>query len=121
MSDLPESLERYLMAWNERDPTEVAGRLAASVTPDVLFVDPAHQLVGPDAIEAMIIEARTGPLPDADYVLASGIDGRDRRFRYRWEFRVGDEVVMPGMDVTTVDDAGRIERIDGLFGDIPEA
>jgi hypothetical protein len=121
MTDVPESFARYLEAWNERDPTKVADHLAGSLTTDVVFADPANHKVGRVDIEAMIVEARTGSLPDADYVLSSGIDGHHRRFRYRWQVKVGDEVLVDGMDVTTVDDAGRIERIDGFFGDFPDA
>ena len=121
MTTPPDSFVHYLAAWNERDVSRIAGHLAASVTDDVEFVDPANQVIGPAAIEAMMVEARTGPMPDADYVIASGIDGHNRRYRYRWEVQVAGEVLVTGMDVTTVDEAGRIERIDGFFGDFPSA
>ena len=121
MADTPDSFEHYLAAWNERDVSRVGAHLAASVTDDVVFADPANYVVGPAAIEAMIVEARTASMPAAEYVIASGVDGHNRRYRYRWEVQVDGEVVMPGMDVTTVDAQGRIERIDGFFGDFPEA
>lgn len=121
MTEIPESFDHYFAAWNDRDVSKIAAHLAAAVTDDVVFADPANYKVGPAEIEAMIIEARTGPMPDTDYLVVSGVDGHNRRFRYRWEARVGDEVLMPGMDVTTVDESGRIERIDGFFGDFPEA
>lgn len=116
-----EHLASYSAAWNTRDTSEVAGLLAGAVTDDVVFADPAHYVVGPAAIEAMIVESRAGDLADADYVIVSGLDSHNRRFRYLWEVRVAGEVLLTGMDVTTVDESGRIERIDGFFGDVPDA
>ncbi len=63
----------------------------------------------------MIREARVS-LPEAEYAVVTGIDGHNRRYRYRWEVRRPSEPPIPGMDVTTVNEAGRIERIDGFFG-----
>ena len=116
MTAVPESFTHYNAAWNERDPERIRGHLDKSVTHDVLFVDPAHTTVGPDALEAMIREARAA-MPTGEYRLVSGIDGHNRRYRYRWEVHRDGQLLMPGMDVTTVDDNGRIERIDGFFGD----
>lgn len=115
----PRSLTEYLAAWNEREPDAIRSHLERSVTPDVVFVDPANQVTGIDAVERMIREART-EAPDAIYELASGVDGHNRRYRYRWAVRLDEATVVPGMDVTTVDPAGRIERIDGFFGDFPD-
>jgi nuclear transport factor 2 (NTF2) superfamily protein len=115
---VPPSLLRYNQAWNERDPERIVGHLSMAVSDDVLFVDPAHTTIGRHALASMIRTAREA-MPDATYQLASGIDGHNRRFRYRWVADLGDGVPLPGMDVTTVDDDGRIERIDGFFGDFP--
>ena len=118
-SPIPESFGHYLAAWNEPDPDRVRGHLDRCVAGEVLFVDPANTTVGPVALEALIREAKAA-MPDAVYALASGIDGHHRRFRYRWEVRVGGDVI-PGMDVVTVDEQERIERIDGFFGDFASA
>jgi hypothetical protein len=83
----------------------------------VLFVDPANQVTGMDAIEKLIDEAHAAM--DAEYVRVSGIDGPNRRYRYRWEVRRKGAAPIPGMDVATLNEAGRIERIDGFFGDFP--
>jgi hypothetical protein len=112
MTDVPDSFAHYLAAWNEPDTTSIRAHLDRAVTADVLFVDPAHTTVDIDELEAMIHEARLG-MPTADYRVVSEIDGHNRRYRYRWEVWVGDELLMPGMDVTTVDDEDRIIRVDG--------
>lgn len=116
----PASFTEYLAAWNERDPDAIRAHLERSVTSDVIFVDPVNQVTGIDAVERLIRDARAMS-PDANYQLASGVDGHNRRYRYRWEVRFDETTVVPGMDVTTVDSTGRIERIDGFFGDFPAA
>ena len=113
MATQPDAFAHYLAAWNERDLERIGEHLARAVADNVLFVDPTHTTVGPAALEAIIRETRTS-LPLADYALVTGIDGHDRRYRYRWEVRRPGEPPIPGMDVTTVNEAGRIERIDGL-------
>ena len=117
MGAIPESFGHYLAAWNEHDPEKIRDHLAAALADGALFVDPAHQVAGIDAIEAMIREARSAM--DAEYAVVTAIDGHNRRYRYRWEVRRQGHPPIPGMDVTTIDEAGRIERIDGFFGDFP--
>ena len=118
MSDIPESFLYYLAAWNEADTTRIRAHLDRAVAADVLFVDPANTSRGPDELEAMIVSARK-ERPTAEYLRTSGVDGYNRRYRYEWEVRIDGKVVMPGMDVTTVDADGRIVQIDGFFGVLP--
>lgn len=116
---VPESFAHYLAAWNERDPERIRAHLDRSVAPEVVFADPANHTVGPDALEAMIRDARR-ELPEAEYRLASGIDGgHDRRYRYRWEVWIAGALAVTGMDCTTIDEEGLITRLDGFFGDFP--
>ena len=118
MSEIPESFFHYLAAWNEPDVSQVRGHLERSVAPEVLFVDPANTTRGIDALEKMIVEARH-ERPTASYHRTSGVDGHNLRYRYLWEVRVDGKHLIPGMDVTTTDDAGRIVQIDGFFGEFP--
>ncbi|GFH37277.1 nuclear transport factor 2 family protein [Streptomyces pacificus] len=116
----PEAFTHYLAAWNEQDLDRIRGHLDLAASEDVLFVDPANTTVGLDQLENMIRDARA-KMPGATYDRVSGVDGHNRRYRYRWEVRIDGRVTVDGMDVTTVDTSGRIERIDGFFGDIPAA
>jgi hypothetical protein len=116
---VPASFAHYLAAWNEPDVAQIRSHLDRSVTPDVVFADPANHTVGVDALEAMIRQARI-EIPTAEYVQTTAVDGgHDRRYRYRWEVRVDGVTVVTGMDCTAVDANGRIERLDGFFGDFP--
>lgn len=105
MNDVPDSFGHYLAAWNERDVERIRSHLVLAVREDVLFIDPANTTVGIDALEAMIRNARAAM--DADYQLASGIDGHHLRYRYRWEVRRDGQPPISGMD-----DDGRRRRAD---------
>ncbi len=116
MMELPRSLFVYRDAWNTLDSQEIRPLLEESLDPNCLFVDPAHVCNGIGEIESMIREFRAG-FPTSTYELASGIDGHNRRYRYRWTARLDNSTTVDGMDVTTVTTSGLIERIDGFFGD----
>jgi hypothetical protein len=118
MSDIPESLHHYLAAWNEPDTTRVRAHLERSVSPDVLFVDPANTTRGLDELEEMIVNARQ-ERPNAAYLRASGVDGHNRRYRYAWEVHIDGKLAVAGMDVTHIDADGRIVEIEGFFGELP--
>ena len=118
MSDIPESFFHYLAAWNEGDTGRIRAHLEKSVSPRVLFVDPANTTRGIDALESMIVRARE-ERPTATYLRTSGVDGHNRRYRYQWEVRVDGKHLLPGMDVTTIDETGAIVQIDGFFGEFP--
>jgi hypothetical protein len=119
MTQIPPTFALYLAAWNEPDPERIRGHLEKSVTPSVVFADPANHTVGLDELEAMIRAAHKD-LPDAEYRRVSGIDGgHDGRYRYRWEVWIDGALAVEGMDCTTVDRDGRITRLDGFFGDFP--
>ena len=119
MTPVPDSFVHYLAAWNEPHAELIRAHLDRSVAPQVVFADPANDTVGLDALEAMIRTARQ-ELPDAEYRRVSGVDGgHDRRYRYRWEVWINGTVAVQGMDCTTVDERGLIERLDGFFGEFP--
>jgi len=105
--------------WNETDPGAVRGHLEQAVADDVLFVDPLNVTRGHDEMEAMVLELRREQ-PTARFDLASDYDGHHGRYRYRWNMYVDDALTVEGFDVTTVNDDGLIERIDGFFGALAE-
>lgn len=115
---IPESFANYLAAWNEPDIGRIRSHLDGAVAPDVLFVDPANTTRGIDELQKMIVDARH-ERPTASYHRTSGVDGHNLRYRYLWEVRLDGKPLIPGMDVTTTDEAGRIVRIDGFFGEFP--
>ena len=73
---------------------------------------------GLDEFEANVhaVQAR---IPGADYRRSSGVDGHHGLYRYHWEIWRGEELLLPGVDVTEVDASGRVRRVLGFFGPIP--
>lgn len=59
--------------------------------------------------------------PQAICERKSGVDGHHQRFRYQWNVRQGDEILVTGFDVTSVDAAGLVVRVDGFFGPFADA
>ncbi len=118
MSDVPAVLQTYFQMWNERDLDRAFELLTASVTDDVLFVDPRDFHVGRAAMERNV-ERFNRELPTARITFASGVDGHHNRYRYAWHIHRDDELLLEGFDVSTLSPDGRIERVDGFFGPLP--
>ena len=115
----PESLDHMLAAWNEADPASVRGHLDRALAPDVEFVDPSIVTNGIDEFEANV-HAVHDRVPGAEYVRTSGVDSHHDLYRYSWEIRARGRVLLQGFDVTEVDGGGRVKRVLGFFGPLPE-
>ena len=61
-----------------------------------------------------------GRLPGASYARTGGVDGHHGLYRYHWEIRREGELLLPGFDVTAVDATGRVLRVLGFFGPMPD-
>lgn len=115
----PASLKAMLAAWNETDPAKVRGHLEAALSPGVWFVDPANDVTGLDAFEEMVHALRTKH-PGVVSARTSGLDVHHNRYRYTWRVTLPDGQFLDGMDVTTLDEDGKVLRVDGFFGPIPK-
>ena len=115
MTDVTESLDQMLAAWNERDPGKVRAHLDRALAPQVRFVDPSVDLVGVDAFETNIHQVHE-QLPGATYSRTSEIDHHHNHHRYHWDIRSGGDLILAGFDVTTTNDHGRVEQVIGFFG-----
>ena len=120
MRNLPEAFDHYLQMWNERDPDLVRGHLDRAVSEDVIFADPRDFHVGRDELHRNTTRFRRA-FPDADLSITSGVDSQHDRYRYEWRIADGDNVILDGFDVATINPDGLIERVDGFFGPLPEA
>jgi hypothetical protein len=113
---MPAPLVSYWTAWNEAGFDAVPGLLAAAVTANVVWNDPRDSFVGIAELEAAVLRLRTAK-PDYRFVIASEIDHHHGRFRYRWDMRRRERVLMEGLDIVTLDPgSGLIARVDGFFG-----
>ena len=116
----PESFDHMLAAWNERDPAKVRGHLDKALAPHVEFIDPSVVTNGIDEFEANVHEVKAG-LPGARYSRTSGVDSHHRLHRYNWEISRDGDVLLSGFDVTEVDEQGKVTRVLGFFGPLPDA
>jgi hypothetical protein len=114
-----ESLDHMMAAWNERDPERVRAHLEKALSPEVVFIDPSIVTHGIDEFEANVHEVH-GRFPGADYRRASGVDRHHNVVRYAWEIHRNGERVLAGFDVTELDEEGRVARVLGFFGALPE-
>jgi len=119
MPQHPESLDHMLAAWNEREPERVRAHLEKALSPEVVFIDPSVLTHGIDEFEANVHEVQ-GRLPGASYRRASGVDLHHNVVRYAWEIHRDGQLVLPGFDVTELDEEGRVLRVLGFFGPLPE-
>lgn len=120
MPAYPESFDHMLAAWNEPDSARVRAHLEKALAPDVEFIDPSIVTRGIDEFEANV-HAVQERLPGAEYRRASGVDSHHTLHRYAWEIRKDGELLLPGFDVAEVDDEGRVRRVLGFFGPLPDA
>lgn len=114
--EMPTALIAYWSAWNEDDLAAIPDHLATAVTDDVIWNDPRDSFVGIDALEQNMRELKTAK-PAYRFRIASEIDAHNDRLRYRWNMIKGHRTLMEGLDVVTLHRSGRIERVDGFFGD----
>lgn len=119
MSEQHESLDHMLAAWNETDPDKIRGHLDQALAPEVVFADPDNFTTGIDEFEAMVRRFRK-QWPNGKSERTSGFNFHHNRYRYRWLVTVAEGQALPGMDVTEVNDAGMVVRVDGFFGSIPK-
>ena len=115
----PESFDHMLAAWNERDPAKVRGHLEKALAPTVEFIDPSVVARGLDEFEANVHEVKAS-LPGAEYSRTSGVDGHHRLHRYTWQITRDGDVLLRGFDVTEVDEHGKVTRVLGFFGPLPD-
>ena len=120
MNEYERHIKAVLGAWNTTSATEQADIAAKSLEHNLHFVDPNHNIIGRQAFLDMVkvVQAR---LPGAVYSHESEIGFQNNFCRYHWAIRVKGETVMTGFDVTEVNDAGRLVKIIGFFGELERA
>ena len=115
---VPAVFDRYMAMWNEPDLESLAPYIEESCSEDVVFADPNEYTVGRSDLVVMAARVKQG-IPGAIYRRTSGVDVQHRRYRYLWEIEFNGQIVMRGMDVSTLNEEGLIERIAGFFTPAP--
>lgn len=120
MSGYMQSLEKMMAVWNTTDSAEKRALVDDALEHNVHFVDPNHNIIGREAFLKMV-DLVQAEIPGADYGRASEVDVQNNFCRYHWAIHLNDELIMPGFDVTEVNDAGKIVKVIGFFGRLERA
>lgn len=118
MNEYPSSFDSMLAAWNELDLEKVRHHLDQALSPDVSFIDPSIVTQGIAEFEQNVRHFRT-KYPDVRCIRTSGVDSHHNLYRYNWEIRRGDALLITGFDVVEVDAQGRVAKVMGFFGPLP--
>jgi hypothetical protein len=111
--------DRYLAAWNERDPAARRAHVAGVFAPDASYLDPIMRGSGVDGIDAMIAAAQQ-QFPGCRFALHGTPDGHNDVVRFSWALAPhgapADAAPLAiGTDVATVDAEGRLVRVIGFL------
>ncbi len=118
MNLYPQSFDHMLAAWNELDLEKIRLHLDQALAPSVSFIDPSIVTHGIAEFEQNVRHFRT-KYPDAVCLRTSGVDSHHNLYRYTWEIRRGEALLVPGFDVVEVDENERVARVLGFFGPLP--
>ncbi len=117
MAPYEENFDKMFTVWNTTNETEKAALVEAALEHNVHFVDPNHNIIGRDAFLSMV-KSTQDRIPGAVYARASEIGFQNNFCRYHWAIHKDDKLLMSGFDVTEVNDAGKIVKIIGFFGEL---
>jgi len=117
MAGYMDNLNNMMAIWNTSDADE-KGRLAeVALEHNLHFVDPNHNIIGREAFLKMVDQVQS-EIPGAVYSRASEVDTQNNHSRYHWAIHMNGQLIMPGFDVTEVNDAGKIVKVIGFFQEI---
>jgi hypothetical protein len=118
--DLTTVIGTYLAAWSEADPGRRAAPIERVWAADGRLIDPPMAGEGYDGIGEMAA-ALQSQFPGHYFRRASGIDTHHDVLRFAWELVSPDgTVTLAGLDVGELAADGRLRRISGFFGPLPE-
>ena len=120
MSDVTMIVDTYLAAWNETD-AKARGRLIEKAwAPDGRYVDPLLAADGHVAISEMTAAVHS-KFPGHRFRRTSGVDAHNGHVRFGWELAAPDgAITVAGVDIGEIGADGRLARITGFFGPLPE-
>jgi hypothetical protein len=119
MTDLSTVVDSWLEAYAEPDMERRTKLIEQAWSPEGRLVDPPLEGTGYSGL------SEAADLVNTHYAghtfrRVTGIDVHHEFARYGWEL-VGPEgtVAVAGIDIAEIDDAGRLRKVTGFFGDMP--
>ena len=120
-SDVTTIVDGYLDAYGEPDERRRADLISAVWAEDGRLIDPPLTGERHDGIAGMAA-ALQHQFPGHRFRRTSGVDAHHDHLRFAWELvSPGGEVVLAGMDAGELAPDGRLRRITGFFGELPNA
>lgn len=120
MSDVTTIVDTYLAAWNETDGKARARLIEQAWARDGRYVDPLLAADGHAAIGEMVAAVHS-KFPGHRFRRTSGVDAHNGHVRFGWELAAPDgAITVAGVDVGEIGADGRLARITGFFGPLPE-
>jgi hypothetical protein len=120
MNDIDLLVDRYLAAWNEVDAEARRELIAATFTEQVTYIDPLTEITG-RALLNTVIEAARAQFAGLVFSRGGAVDAHHDVARFTWGLGLpGEEPVVVGFDVVTIDD-GRISQVHGFLDKVPVA
>ena len=117
MDEKTKCLEMMMTIWNTEDEAEVRRLTHEALEHNVHFVDPNHNILGREAFVAMVRHVQA-LIPGAAYTRTSEIDIQNNFCRYHWAVHHNNALVMAGFDVSEINDAGKVVKVIGFFGEL---
>ncbi len=120
MTTISTTIDTLFAMWNEENPDRRAKLVAAVWADDGQLVDPPLDGSGHAGINDMVAAVQ-GQFPGHRFRRTTAIDAHHDTLRYGWELVEPDgTVVAVGLDVGQVADDGRLRRVNGFLGPLPE-
>jgi hypothetical protein len=120
MTDAITTVDTYLAMWNETDAAKRAELVEQAWSEDGRYLDPVLEAEGHAALSEMVAAVHDR-FPGHRFERVSGVDRHHDQVRFAWALAGPDgTVAVAGIDVGELDGDGRLARITGFFGDLPE-
>jgi SnoaL-like domain len=113
------TIDAYFAMLNEPDAGRRAALAEAAWADDCAYFDPLLEAHGRDELVEMAGGVHT-QFPGQRFVRTSGIDTHHGLVRFGWELTDGEAATVVGIDVGIIAPDGRLNRIAGFFGPLPE-
>jgi hypothetical protein len=120
MTNVNETVVRYISAWNERDPKRRRELVAETWADDGSYIDAHRNGSGHGAIDAMLATAQA-QFPGYRINLVSGIEAHNNFVRFSWAAGGSKEapLYLGGTDFATLSPDGRFKSVAGFIDAAP--
>jgi hypothetical protein len=121
MQDTATLVDTYFEMWRTTDAARRAQLVAQAFTEDGRHVDQHADASGHAELADMIAGVHAG-FPGFQMARTSGVDRFGDQLRFAWELNAADGTpIVAGLDVAELGPDGRLQRVTGFWGDLPEA